>query len=138
MEPFPNVPVVPPLALFQLLQTFKKGFERSLTCRAFSKCLTIAAPAKERSDLIVIAEKGNKKLGASVLKDISQIPVAAAFEELAAQFANPQTAVHMGLAKTVRQITKSKQTLYSFVLWKFAQAADDRGIDDKKLTQTSS
>jgi hypothetical protein len=31
----------------------------------------------------VIAEKGNKKLGASGLKDKSQIVVAAAFEELA-------------------------------------------------------
>jgi hypothetical protein len=32
----------------------------------------------------VVAEKGNKKLRASVLKDKSQIAVTAAFEELAA------------------------------------------------------
>jgi hypothetical protein len=30
----------------------------------------------------VVTEKGNKKLGASVLKDKSQIAIAAAFEEL--------------------------------------------------------
>jgi hypothetical protein len=45
--------------------------------------------------------------------------------------------MHMRLAKAV-QITKSKQALYSLVLRQFPQAADDRGIDDKKLTQTSS
>ena len=49
----------------------------------------------------MVAEKGNKKLRASVLKDKSQIAVAAAFEEHAAQFADPQAAVHMGLAKAV-------------------------------------
>ena len=86
----------------------------------------------------MVAEKGNKKLRASVLKDTSQIAVAAAFEELAPKFANPQPAVHMRLAKTVHQIAKSKQALNSFVLWRFAQAADDRGIYGKKLTQTSS
>ncbi len=46
--------------------------------------------------------------------------------------------MHMGMAKTVQQITKSKQALCSFVLWQFAQAADDRGIYGKKLSQTSS
>ena len=49
----------------------------------------------------MVAEKGNKKLRASVLKDKSQIAVAPAFEELAAQFADPQAAVHMRLAKAV-------------------------------------
>ena len=40
----------------------------------------------------------------------------------------------MRLPKTVHQITKSKQTLYSFVLRQFAQAADDGRIYGKKLT----
>jgi hypothetical protein len=44
----------------------------------------------------------------------------------------------MGMAKTVHEITKSKQALYSFVLWQFAQAANDPGIYGKKLSQTSS
>ena len=86
----------------------------------------------------MVAEKGNKKLRASVLKDKSQIAVAAAVEELAAQFADPQAAVHVGMAKAVHQITKSKQTLYSSVLWQFAQAAENRGVDGKKLIQASS
>jgi hypothetical protein len=33
----------------------------------------------------------------------------------------------MVLAETVQQIAKSKQALYSFVLWQFAQAADNGG-----------
>jgi hypothetical protein len=44
----------------------------------------------------------------------------------------------MRLAKTIHRIANSKETLYSFVLWQFAQAADDRGVYGKKLTQTSS
>jgi hypothetical protein len=85
----------------------------------------------------MVAAKGNKKLAALVLKDISQIAVASAFEELAAQFANPQPAVHMGLAKTVRQITRtSRHSTLSF-FWQFAQAADDRRIEGKKSTQAS-
>jgi hypothetical protein len=44
----------------------------------------------------------------------------------------------MVLAETVQQIAKSKQALYSFVLWQFAQAADNGGVDGKKLTQASS
>jgi hypothetical protein len=72
------------LALFQLFQTFTNGSGAALDAGQFSKCLTIAASANQGSDLVMVAEKGNKKLGASVLKDISQIAVAAAFKELAA------------------------------------------------------
>jgi hypothetical protein len=49
----------------------------------------------------MVAEKGHKKLRASVLKDKSQIAVAAAFEEPAVQFADPEAAGHMRLAKAV-------------------------------------
>jgi hypothetical protein len=48
-----------------------------------SKRLTIGAAAKKSSDLVVVAEERDEKLGASVLKDESEIAVAAAFEELA-------------------------------------------------------
>jgi hypothetical protein len=44
----------------------------------------------------------------------------------------------MGLTKNFNQIAKSKETFYSFVLWQFTQAADDRGVDGKKFTQSSS
>jgi hypothetical protein len=39
----------------------------------------------------------------------------------------------MGLAETVQQIAKSKQALYSFVLWQFAQAADNGGSMARSL-----
>jgi hypothetical protein len=38
-----------------------------------SKWLTIAAPAKEGLDLVVVAEERDEKLDASVLKDESEI-----------------------------------------------------------------
>ena len=44
----------------------------------------------------------------------------------------------MGLTKNINQIAKSKETFDLFVLWQFTQAADDRGVDDKKFTQSSS
>jgi hypothetical protein len=66
-----------------------------------SKYLPITAAAKESSNLVVTAEKRNEKLGASVLKNKSQIPVATAFEELASEFADTKAAVDMGLTKTI-------------------------------------
>lgn len=48
-----------------------------------SKPLTIIAPAKQGSDLVMVAEERDKKLTTSVLKDKPKIAVAAAFEELA-------------------------------------------------------
>jgi len=47
-----------------------------------SKHLTVVAAAKKSSDLVVVAEERHEKLCASVLKDESEIAVAAAFEEL--------------------------------------------------------
>ena len=93
--------------------------------------LTIVAPAKEGPDLVVVSEERNEKLGASVLKDESQIAVTPAFEKLASELADTQTAVHVGLTKHIDQIAKSKETFYPFVLWQFTQTADDRGVDRK-------
>ena len=56
---------------FHVLTTFKT-----------SKHLTIVAAAKKSSDLVVVAEERHEKLCASVLKDESEIAVAAAFEKL--------------------------------------------------------
>ena len=47
-----------------------------------SKHLTVVAAAKKSSDLVVVAEERHEKLCASVLKDESEIAVAAAFEKL--------------------------------------------------------
>ena len=46
--------------------------------------------------------------------------------------------MHVGLTKAVDQIAKSKETLYSVVLWQLTEAADDRRVDGKKLTQAAS
>ena len=86
----------------------------------------------------MIAEEGYKKLAASILKNKSQIAVAAAFEKLASQFANTETAVHVGLTKAVHQVAQSEKTLYFFVLRQIAQAADHRWVDGKEFTQTVS
>ena len=53
-----------------------------MTILKTSKHLTVVAAAKKSSDLVVVAEERHEKLCASVLKDESEIAVAAAFEEL--------------------------------------------------------
>ena len=88
--------------------------------------------------LAVVAEERHEKFRSSVLKDKSEIAVAAAFEELASQLADTKAAMHVGLTKNINQIAKSKETFYPFVLWQFTQAADDRGVDGQKFTQPSS
>jgi len=65
----------------------------------------------------VVAEKRHVKLSPPVLEDKSQVTVAAAFEKLAPQLADTQTAVDMRLAETVDQITKRKQALDPFGFW---------------------
>jgi hypothetical protein len=52
------------------------------------------------------------------LKDETQIPVPAAFEESVSQFANPKTAVHVRLAIVFHKVAKRQETLHSFTLWK--------------------
>jgi hypothetical protein len=44
----------------------------------------------------------------------------------------------MRLTETINQIAERKETFYPFVLWQLTQAANDRGVDDEKLTQASS
>jgi hypothetical protein len=85
-----------------------------------SKRLTITAPAEESSDLVVVAEERHEEVGASVLKDKSEITIAPAFEQFVAKLTDTKAAVHMGLTKSVNQIAKSKETFYPFVLWQFA------------------
>lgn len=47
------------------------------------EALTISAAAEQSPDLVVVAEEGNKKLCASVLKYKPKIAVTTALEELA-------------------------------------------------------
>jgi ABC-type hemin transport system substrate-binding protein len=103
-----------------------------------SKCLTVTASAKERPDLVVVAQEGDKKLSAAVLKNEPEISVAAKFEKLVAQLANSKTAVHVRPAESIRQIAKSQKAFHPFALRQFAQPGDDCGVDRKKLTQASS
>ena len=62
--------------------TTRRGNFHVLTTLKTSKHLTIVAAAKKSSDLVVVAEERHEKLCASVLKDESEIAVAAAFEKL--------------------------------------------------------
>ena len=66
-----------------------------------SRWSAIGAPAQQRPDLVVIAKERNVKLGAAVLKDKSEIAIAAAFEELISQLADTKTAVNMMLTETI-------------------------------------
>jgi hypothetical protein len=61
----------------------------------------VRTAAQQVSDLVIVAEEGNKKLTASVLKDKPQVAVVATFEKLAAQLADTETAVHVRLTKAV-------------------------------------
>ena len=66
-----------------------------------AKWLTIVAAPKESCDLVVVAEEGDKKLGAAVLKNEAQIAVAAKLEKLAAQLPDAETGVHVRLTEAV-------------------------------------
>jgi hypothetical protein len=83
----------------------------------------------------MVAEKGNEKFGASVLKDKPQIAVAVAFEKLATQLADAETAVHVGLSEAVYQIAKSEKTFHSLVLRQFTQSPDNSRVNGEKSTQ---
>lgn len=83
----------------------------------------------------MVAEKGNEKFGASVLKDKPQIAVAAAFEKLATQLVDAETAVHVGLSEAVDQIAKSEKTFHSPVLRQFTQSPDNSRVNGEKSTQ---
>jgi hypothetical protein len=98
--------------------------------------MIVSAP-KESFYLVMVAEKRNKKLGAAVLKNEPQLAVAAAFEELAAELADAETAVHVGLTEAFHQIAKSEKTLHSLVLRQSTQAPDNSRVDGEKSTQAS-
>ena len=70
--------------MFQTLKTntARRGNFHVSTTFKTSKHLTIVTAAKKSSDLVVVAEERHEKLCASVLKDESEIAVAAAFEKL--------------------------------------------------------
>ena len=103
-----------------------------------SKCLTIGAAAKEYSYLIMVAQEGDKKLSASLLKNEPEISVATKFEELVAQLANFKAAVHVRPAETIRQIAKRQKAFHPFALRQFPQPGHNAGVDRKKLTQAFS
>lgn len=83
----------------------------------------------------MVAEKGNEKLGGSVLKDKPQIPVPAAFEKLAAQLAYAETAVHVRLPAAVCQVAKSEKAFHSLVFRQFTQSPDDSRVYGEKSIQ---
>jgi hypothetical protein len=95
----------------------------------------ITAAAKEGSDLVMVAEEGNKKVAAAILKNEPQSAVAAAFEKLAAQLTDAETGVDVSLPESVDQIAKSEKTFHSLVLRQFTQAPDNSRVDGEKPTQ---
>jgi hypothetical protein len=84
------------------------------------KTLAISAPAKQGSDLVMVAEERDKKLTTSVLKDESKIAIATAFEQFVPQFADAETAVHVGLAVAFGEIAKRQKAFDPFALGKLA------------------
>ena len=86
----------------------------------------------------MVAEERNEKFRSSVLKDKSKVPVTAAFEKLASQLSDTKAAMYVGMTKNINHIANSEKTLHPFALWQFTQATDDRGVDNKKFTQSSS
>jgi len=79
------VQIVQSLRSVQVVNRISKPSEGNfhvLTILKTSKHLTVVAAAKKSSDLVVVAEERHEKLCAAVLKDQSEIAVAAAFEEL--------------------------------------------------------
>jgi hypothetical protein len=79
------VQIVQSLRSVQVVNRISKPSEGDfhvLTILKTSKHLTVVAAAKKSSDLVVVAEERNEKFRSSVLKDESEIAVAAAFEKL--------------------------------------------------------
>ena len=92
----------------------------------------IRAPPQQGSDLVMVAEEGNKKFTATVLKNKPQSSVAAAFKKLSAQLANAETGAHVRLAETVYEIAKA---FHSLALRQFTQPPDHSRVDAEKPTQ---
>lgn len=64
-------------------------------------------------DLVVVAEKRYEQFSPTVLKDESEVAVAATFEELASQLSDTEPAVHMRLAKTITNFCRRRMTVGS-------------------------
>jgi hypothetical protein len=56
----------------------------------------------------VIAREGNEKLRRPILENKTQRSIAPTFKKILAQFAYPETAVHVGLAKPLGEIAESR------------------------------
>lgn len=95
----------------------------------------IRAAAQEGSDLVMVAEKGNKKLVTSVLENESEIAVAAAFKQLAAQLADAETAMDVRLPEAVYQVAKGKKAFHLLALRQCTQSPDNSRVDGEKPTQ---
>jgi len=80
-------------------------------------------------DLIVIPQETDEQVRWPVLKDEAQRNIAAALKNLAAQFTNPQAAVHMWPAKRLWQLAQRQQAFSSFVLLQVLQASKHRGVN---------
>src|SRR5262249_6910382 len=76
----------------------------------------ILAAVEQRLDLIVITEERNKQVSWPVLKNEPQRGISAALEQLVAEFANSQAAVHVRSTKRLRQLAQRQQALDSFAL----------------------
>ena len=95
----------------------------------------IRAPPQQGSDLVMVAEEGNKKFTATVLKNKPQSSVAAAFKKLSAQLADAETGVHVRLPETVYEIAKGEKAFHSLALRQFTQPPDHSRVDAEKPTQ---
>lgn len=68
----------------------------------------IRAATKQSPNLVVIPNKRGEKLGAAVLKDESEVAVAAALEEFVSQLADAKTAMHMGLSQSIDEFAQGE------------------------------
>lgn len=65
----------------------------------------IFATTEERSDFVVISEKGDENFRSAVLKDKSECAIPTAFEQLVTEFSYPQAGMDMWRTETSRQFT---------------------------------
>ncbi len=56
----------------------------------------------------MVAQKRNEQFPASVLKNESEIAVAATLKKFVRQLANAEATMNMGLAKTINEITERR------------------------------
>ena len=71
-------------------------------------CSSILSPSEQRLDLVVSAQKRHEEVGRPILKDKTQVAIAATFKELIAQFTNSKAGVRMRLPERIRQFAQSQ------------------------------